>query len=83
MNTVLAGIGIGGFIGAILAITILGTISYRDHYAMNQYRKQLEEQAAYRNQQLDQAMFLLDKIEHSIDNIDQSLDNKFLLKGGE
>ncbi len=71
MNNILGVIGVGGFIGAIFAIAILGMISYNDHRALERYDTEMQAAHERRMEKLDRIIELLNRAEHSLDNIEE------------
>ena len=63
MNNVFVFLALGGWLGIILAITILATISYHEHRMLDQYNVEAEIAHNSRMEKLDKILSLLTELE--------------------
>ncbi len=74
MNNIFGIIGIGGMIGAVLAVSILAMISYNEKRAIERFNAELEQSHENRMKKLDEILLLIDNIDSTIDKIETKLE---------
>lgn len=74
MNDIFGIIGIGGIIGAVLAIAILAMISHNEKRAIERFNAELEQSHENRMKKLDEILLLIDNIDSTMDRIETKLE---------